>query len=222
MARLNTEVDVRHPRRALHAGRVCQAGQFRENSDEDIQCYGGEERARIYMLSYMTGLRRKEIAQPDPAELQARRGPADRDGRGGVFQAPPTRRAAAASGAGSRACESGSQGLDGDEPLFPKLEKRRTWLMVKKDLERVGIPYENEGRHCRLPCRRSAHAHHRPAPERSIADGGPGAGSPLGRPDDDAVHPHRNRGASQGRGATELVAYWQHFARPKQSRGGLE
>ena len=30
------------------------------------------------------------------------------------------------------------------EPLFPKLAKRRTWLMVKKDLERVGIPYKTE------------------------------------------------------------------------------
>ena len=30
------------------------------------------------------------------------------------------------------------------EPLFPKLAKRRTWLMVKKDLERVGIAYRNE------------------------------------------------------------------------------
>jgi hypothetical protein len=30
------------------------------------------------------------------------------------------------------------------EIVFPKLEKRRTWLMVKKDLERVGIAYENE------------------------------------------------------------------------------
>jgi len=33
-------------------------------------------------------------------------------------------------------------GLSHDELLFPKLAKRRTWLMVKKDLERVGIPYE--------------------------------------------------------------------------------
>ena len=31
---------------------------------------------------------------------------------------------------------------ESDEVLFPKLGKRRTWLMVKKDLERVGIPYE--------------------------------------------------------------------------------
>lgn len=28
-----------------------------------------------------------------------------------------------------------------EKVLFPKLAKRRTWLMVKKDLERIGIPY---------------------------------------------------------------------------------
>jgi len=34
------------------------------------------------------------------------------------------------------------EGLSENQVLFPKLDKRRTWLMVKKDLERVGIPYE--------------------------------------------------------------------------------
>jgi hypothetical protein len=34
------------------------------------------------------------------------------------------------------------RGLSPDEHLFPKLGNRRTWLMVKKDLERVGISYE--------------------------------------------------------------------------------
>jgi hypothetical protein len=29
-----------------------------------------------------------------------------------------------------------------DELLFPGLEKKKTWLMVKKDLERAEIPYE--------------------------------------------------------------------------------
>jgi hypothetical protein len=33
-------------------------------------------------------------------------------------------------------------GLSPADKLFPKLAKRRTWLMVKKDLERVGIAYE--------------------------------------------------------------------------------
>jgi len=36
------------------------------------------------------------------------------------------------------------QEVEPGSPLFPKLAKRRTWLMVKKDLERVGIAYEND------------------------------------------------------------------------------
>jgi len=34
--------------------------------------------------------------------------------------------------------------LQPEQPLFPKLAKRRTWLMVKKDLEQAGIPYETK------------------------------------------------------------------------------
>jgi hypothetical protein len=39
------------------------------------------------------------------------------------------------------------QWLKGQTPgqkLFPNLERKKTWFMVKKDLERVGIPYETE------------------------------------------------------------------------------
>ena len=31
-----------------------------------------------------------------------------------------------------------------NEKLFPRLERKKTWLMVKKDLERAGIPYETD------------------------------------------------------------------------------
>ena len=34
--------------------------------------------------------------------------------------------------------------LETEAPLFPKLAKRRTWLMVKKDLERAGIAYQTD------------------------------------------------------------------------------
>jgi hypothetical protein len=30
------------------------------------------------------------------------------------------------------------------QKLFPKLERKKTWFMVQKDLERIGIPYESE------------------------------------------------------------------------------
>ena len=35
-------------------------------------------------------------------------------------------------------------GLLPNAVLFPRLAKRRTWLIVKKDLERVGIPYRTD------------------------------------------------------------------------------
>jgi hypothetical protein len=33
-------------------------------------------------------------------------------------------------------------GMEPEDLLFPRIERKKTWLMVKKDLERVGIPYE--------------------------------------------------------------------------------
>ena len=32
--------------------------------------------------------------------------------------------------------------LTGNAKSFPKLDRKKTWFMVKKDLECVGIPYE--------------------------------------------------------------------------------
>lgn len=36
------------------------------------------------------------------------------------------------------------EGFEGDQLLFPKLDKRKTWMMVKNDLEEAGITYKNE------------------------------------------------------------------------------
>ena len=115
--------------------------QSARTSTESIQCYDGETRARIYILSYMTGLRRKEIASLTPRSFR-------------LDASPPTVTVEAACSKHRRKdvlplhpeLVSELRGwltpLKPDELLFPKLAKRRTWLMVKKDLERVGIPYE--------------------------------------------------------------------------------
>ncbi|MGD9857435.1 MAG: tyrosine-type recombinase/integrase [Planctomycetaceae bacterium] len=34
--------------------------------------------------------------------------------------------------------------LPPDEPLFPKLARRKTWMMIKRDLEEAGIEYQTE------------------------------------------------------------------------------
>ena len=141
--RLNTEVDIRHARRALTPEQFDALVTSARESGTHIQCYSGEERARIYTISYLTGLRRKEIASLTPESFN-------------LDAAPPTVTVAAACSKHRRTdvlplhaefvpiLRSWLAGADPDEPLFPKLAKRRTWLMVKKDLERVGIPYETK------------------------------------------------------------------------------
>jgi len=108
-----------------------------------IQCYCGEERARIYTISYRTGLRRKEIANLTPESFN-------------LTGDPPTVTVAAACSKHRRTdvlplhaefvpvLKSWLLEAARNEPLFPKLAKCRIWLMVRNDLERVGIPYETK------------------------------------------------------------------------------
>ena len=110
---------------------------------ESIQCFTGEQRARIYILSYMTGLRRREIASLTPRSFCL-------DGN------PPTVTVEAACSKHRRTdvlplnpelvqmLKKWLAGASEDAVFFPKHARRRTWLMVKKDLERVGIAYETE------------------------------------------------------------------------------
>jgi len=140
--KLNTEVDVRHKRRALKPEEFQMLLKSARDSGISIQGYTGEERARIYTISYMTGLRRKEISSLTPKSFD-------------LNSDPPTVTVEAACSKHRRKdvlplheefvsllnewliCDPG-------EPIFPELANRRTWLMVKKDLERVGIPYETD------------------------------------------------------------------------------
>ena len=143
MARLNADVDVRHPRRALTPEEFLKLVDSARKSKVSIQCYDGEQRARIYIVSYMTGLRRKEIASLTPASFK-------------LSDSPPTLTVEAASSKHRRKdvlplhpelvlmLREWLPGVKRSEQLFPKLAKRRTWLMVKKDLERVGIPYRTD------------------------------------------------------------------------------
>ncbi len=139
--RLNAGLDVRHPRRALTANEFGLLLKSARESDEFVRCYSGEERARIYTLSYMTGLRKGEIASLQPKSF-------DLDGK------TPTVTIEAAS---SKHRKKGvlplhlelvpfirewTAGLGKNDPLFPKLGSRKTWLMVRKDLERIGIAYK--------------------------------------------------------------------------------
>ena len=141
LERLNAEVDIRHPRRALSPEEVTKLVASARKSGEVVQDLTGEKRARVYIASYMTGLRRKELASLTPRSF-------DLGGK------PPTVTVEASESKHRKKdtlplhpelvamLREWTAGMGLDEHLFPRLDRKKTWLMVKKDLERVGIPYE--------------------------------------------------------------------------------
>lgn len=142
LERRNNEVDVRHRRRALTAVEFGMLVTSARTSDETIQCYDGETRARLYILTYMTGLRRNEIGSLTPrsfdlkAELPTLTVEAafSKHRRRDVLPLHPELVAM---------LPIWLHPFAPDEVIFPKVAERKTWLMVKKDLKRVGIPYKN-------------------------------------------------------------------------------
>jgi integrase len=143
LQRLNAATDVRRKRRALSPDEFSRLLESARSSKTEIQYFAGETRARIYTISYLTGLRRAEIASLTSSSF-------DLEGN------PPTVTLAAGD---SKHCKEDVlplhpelvqmlhkwlTGMTTDQLLLPLLAKRRTWLMVKKDLERAGIPYETE------------------------------------------------------------------------------
>ena len=94
-------------------------------------------------VSYLTGLRRAEIASLSPASFDLEGNPpivtlAAGDSKHRKEDVLPLHPDLV------RVLPGWLEDIPADQPLFPRLAKRRTWLMVKKDLERVGIPYETE------------------------------------------------------------------------------
>ena len=139
--RLNAETDVRHKRRALSPDEVSRLVESARSSGEDVQGYPGELRARAYLMSFFTGLRRQELASLTPRSFR-------------LADPRPTLTVEAACSKHRRRdtlplhpelvglLPRWLDGIEPDSPLFPRLDRKKTWLMVKKDLERVGIPYE--------------------------------------------------------------------------------
>jgi integrase len=139
----NTEVDIRKKRRALTQGEMSQLVEATRASTKSYQCYTGEQRARIYLVSYLTGLRKNEIASLTPESfrlddqtptltLEARH---SKHRKQDVLPLHP------------QLVDLLQQWLPEyppGEPLFPKLGKRKAYLMIRKDLEAAGIPYTTQ------------------------------------------------------------------------------
>ncbi|MBX3412618.1 MAG: site-specific integrase [Pirellulales bacterium] len=143
VARLNQAVDVRHARRALSAEEVASLIASARSSGISIQRFSGEQRARIYLMAYLTGLRRRELgsltaksfnlnAEPPTLTVKAT---ASKHRREDVLPLHPELAAMLSDWLKS---------LQPGAKLFPRIEQRKTHVMVRKDLERAGIPYETE------------------------------------------------------------------------------
>lgn len=131
------------PRRALSAGEVSRLVESARGSGVRIQGFTGEQRARIYFVSFLTGLRRNELASltrrsfdldtsPPTLTIEAKY---SKHRRKDVLPIHPELAAM---------LRIWLKGIEPGQRLFPLLARRKTWRMVRKDLERVGIPYETE------------------------------------------------------------------------------
>lgn len=139
----NEAVDVRHKRRALTPEEFKALVSAARHSGKNVQGFDGEIRARIYILSAMTGLRRKELGSLTPESFC-------------LDAEPPTLTVLAQHSKHRKEdtlplhsalipqLHEWLKGCTSNEPIFPKLATRKTWLMVKKDLELAGIAYENQ------------------------------------------------------------------------------
>ncbi len=140
LERLNAAVDVRRKRRALSAQEVNSLVDSARQSGVKIQGFDGEQRARIYTLAYMTGLRRSEIGSLTPRSFD-------------LAGSHPTVTVEAKHSKHRQLDELPIHpelapllqvwlaGMAPDARLFSRLERKKTSRMVKLDLERVGIPY---------------------------------------------------------------------------------
>jgi site-specific recombinase XerD len=139
--RLNAETDVRHKRRALTPEEVSRLVEAARLSGCDVQGYSGEMRARVYLMSFFNGLWRLELGSLTPRSLR-------------LDDSQPTLVVEAACSKHRRKdvlpmhpelvalVREWIAGLEPDEPLFPRLARKKTYSMVRKNLERAAIPYE--------------------------------------------------------------------------------
>ena len=143
LERLNTEVDIRRQRRALTADEVGQLIASVRSSKKTINRVDGEQRARIYFLAYMTGLRKGELASLSPKsfDLDAERPTVTVEAVHSKHRKKdvlPLHLELAAE------LRKWFVGLAPGDKLFPGLAGKNTADMVKYDLEKIGIPYRND------------------------------------------------------------------------------
>ncbi len=141
--RRKVKKDIRRKRRSLTPEEISRLVMSALESNQRVQGYDGLQRSRAYLLSYLTGLRQNEVANltPECFDLEA--------------ECPILTLAARYTKNGEEAelpmhpqlvelMEEWLPDAKSQEPLLPRFAKKKAWLMVKKDLERIGIPYNTK------------------------------------------------------------------------------
>lgn len=138
---LNVDVDVRRKRRALAPEEIGALVKSASTSKEFVQHYSGLLRSRLYLFAYYTGLRRSELGSLTKASFN-------------LTQTPHTLKVDAACSKHRREdvlsihpdladlLKNWLPELKANESLFPRLGRRKTWIMIKHDLDNAGIPYK--------------------------------------------------------------------------------
>ncbi len=143
LERLNNDVDVRRKRRALTPEEIVKLIEAARASRKRVEAFRGELRARLYLMAYLTGLRRRELASLTSRNFK-------------LDAAPPTVKIDAACSKHRREdvlplhpelvllLREWLPQLKPAEKLFPGLIRKKTAKMVKRDLARTDIPYVND------------------------------------------------------------------------------
>jgi integrase len=141
--KLNTAVDIRRPRRVLSPAEMGRLLKAAETSKKSVRSFNGQQRARIYRLGYMTGLRKSEIASLTPRSFA-------------LDEQPPTLRVEAKDSKHRQKdvlplhpdlaaqVRTWIAGMAPTERLFPGLAPRNTAALMRHDLANAGIPYRTE------------------------------------------------------------------------------
>lgn len=139
----NAATDVRKKRRALTSEEISRLVDAARQSQSSVQGFDGEQRARLYLLSYMTGLRKNEIASLKPSHFNLAGKTATvtieaKDSKHRKKDVLPLHPILAV------LLSEWLKDYPEDMPIFPKLGNRKAYVMIRKDLESAGIPYRTK------------------------------------------------------------------------------
>lgn len=143
IGKLNTEVDIRHPRRALTPDEIARLLHSVAKSNKHYQRQSPQTRIRVYTTAYLTGLRKQELASLTPSSFR-------------LEDNPPTLTIEASRSKHRKKdvlplhpqlleeLRIWTKGMKAKEFLFPGLGSKKLSEMVQRDLRDAGIPYRTE------------------------------------------------------------------------------